>query len=286
MNIAIRYRAVFQYEAKASFSPHIVRLFPRSAVGTHVNRTRFTSPGSAEPQYRQDLFDNVVAKCFYPEEMERLEYTLEIDMTVEERNAFNFLLDAHVLEAPFTYKEDELFLLETYLKPRQAVERLPEALEPPRGRKVPTVEAIMGINAWLHENITYERREEGEAYAPDETLRLMQGSCRDYSVLLAEVLRRWGMASRLVSGYLWEEDLPDSPRRAENALHAWVETYVPGAGWLALDPTNGVLCDHHFIPTAVGLAPEHIPPVHGHYYGKQTIASKLDTQLAIEEVKQ
>src|SRR5690606_33124235 len=108
-------------------------------------------------------------------------------------------------------------------------------------------------------------------------------SCRDFAVLFAEVLRRNGVAARLASGFLWEDKDPGSPRRAENALHAWVEAYLPGAGWLGFDPTNGVLCDHHFLVTAVGLLPADVSPISGHYYGNQTIASRLETSLTITE---
>jgi transglutaminase-like putative cysteine protease len=103
-------------------------------------------------------------------------------------------------------------------------------------------------------------------------------------VLFADVLREQGVAARLASGFLWEDDSPDSPRRAENAMHAWVEAYLPGAGWLGFDPTNGVLCDHHFLVTAVGITPQDISPVAGHYYGNKTIASTLETALSITEI--
>jgi len=98
--------------------------------------------------------------------------------------------------------------------------------------------------------------------------------------LMVEALRQNGVAARLVSGYLWED--PSLVRRvADDALHAWVEAYLPGAGWVALDPTNGVFCDHHAIPTAAGLTPDDIAPVSGTYYGERQIPSQLATRLKI-----
>lgn len=283
MKLAIRYSATYQYAEAASFSPHLVRLFPRTDIDISIDRIDFATDSSASVQYRQDLFDNLVANCFYPHDLDRLDYQLEIDLSIRPKNAFGFLLENHALQLPFTYKSEEAAILAPYMARGQTSVQLPPALERSTNQGA-TVDALVALNGWLHENIEYERREEGAPYTPEETLKLMRGSCRDYAVLLVEVLRHHGLASRLVSGYLWEDDSPESPRRAENALHAWVQVYLPGAGWLGLDPTNGVLCDHHFLATAVGLIPSDISPVHGQYYGKKTISSTLETSLSITEI--
>ena len=86
---------------------------------------------------------------------------------------------------------------------------------------------------------------------------------------------------RLASGYLWEDQSGSGPGHAQNAFHAWVETYLPGAGWVGLDPTNGIVCEDHFLATAVGLSAADIAPIVGHYYGKETIDSVLTTSLDI-----
>ena len=103
------------------------------------------------------------------------------------------------------------------------------------------------------DHLAYERREEGVAREPAETIALGRGACRDFAVLLAVLLRQMGVAARLASGYMVETG--ERERRAEGALHAWTEAYLPGAGWIGLDPTNGILCDHHHILAAVGLEP-------------------------------
>lgn len=282
MKIAIRYEAVYQYEEQASFSPHLVRLIPRQDVFTFVDRILLTTDSSADIQYRQDLFDNMVATCFYPDLLDRLEYRLELDVRLQPRNPFHFLLDAHALQLPFEYTADEAEALANYRRTRAETGPLPGALSR-QSRSVPTVEALVAMNDWLHTNIAYERRDEGDPLPPAETLARQRGSCRDYAVLFVEVLRGHGLAARLASGFLWENDDPGSPRRAENALHAWVETYLPGAGWIGMDPTNGVFCDHHFLPAAVGLSPRDIAPVLGHYYGNRAIGSTLETTLSITE---
>ena len=282
MKIHIKYRARYEYEEKASFSPHLVRLFPRSDLSVKVESLAFRTNDSADVQHRQDLFDNLVAFCFYPEPLEVLEYDLDLHLTIAPKNAFHFLLERHAIEVPFNYKPEEAEILAPYLTPRQNLSALPAELERPSTGK-PTVERLVELNSWFHDNIAYERRDEGDAFPPEETLRRMSGSCRDYAVLLVEVLRHWGIAARLASGFLWESETPKEDRRAENALHAWVQAYLPGAGWLGLDPTNGVFSDHHFLAAAVGLNQAQIAPVSGHYYGKKSIGSRLDATLSITE---
>ena len=282
MKLAIRYSAIYQYEEPASFSPHLARIFPRHDVSIHTERTLFTTPASADVQYRLDLFDNLIARCFFPEKLDRLEFGLELDLSLKEKNPFHFLLDSHALQLPFEYLPGEIRTLAPYIAPDREPCPLPVELSRNSSAQ-PTVEALTAMNTWLHENIAYERRDEGDPYPPAETLRLQKASCRDYAVLFAAVLREHGVAARLASGFLWEDESPDSPRHAENALHAWVEAYLPGAGWVGFDPTNGVLCDHHFLATAVGLTPADVSPVAGHYFGKKTIPSTLETTLTIKE---
>jgi transglutaminase-like putative cysteine protease len=280
MRITVRYSASYQYAQKASFSPHRVRLFPRHDLFIHIERIAFFTDASADIQYRHDLFDNVTATCLYPDFLDRLDFELDFEAVLQEWDPFHFLLDSHALRLPFDYLPEEAAVLLPFRRSRYKTGALPASLSPAQPQ--PTIEAIVALNSWLHENIEYERREEGDPFTPKETLERQKASCRDFAVLLTEVLRHHGLAARLVSGYLWEDASKEhGPEHAENAFHAWVETYLPGAGWIGLDPTNGIFCDHHFLAAAVGLAPRDITPIAGHYYGKKNIASTLQTELSI-----
>ena len=279
MKISVRYCARFEYAQRASFSPHRARLFPRQDLFISIERIAFSTHASADVQYRHDLFNNLTAICVYPDPLEALEFKLEFDASVQSWDPFKFLLDSHAMKLPFEYRPEEAAVLAPFRRKRFRTGALPAALTPASPR--PTVEAIVDMNSWLHENIEYERREEGDAHSPRTTLERQKGSCRDFAVLLAEVFKTHGLAVRLASGYLWEDKSGLGPEHAQNAFHAWVETYLPGAGWVGLDPTNGILCEHHFLATAVGLSADDIAPIVGHYYGKQTIASVLTTSLDI-----
>lgn len=278
MKLSVSYRADYAYDEPVSLSPHVVRLFPRDMLHARVDSRVFSTNASAEIQWRRDIFDNMVARCFYPVNESVLTLALDMEITTAERNPFAFLLESRALQLPVDYSQRESALLAAALRPETTA--LPAALTPSDGAD--TLESLVSMNAWIHENIAYERREEGEAFAPDETLRRGIGACRDTAVLLAAALRQRGLAARLASGFLWESVTDPASRKAESALHAWTEVYLPGAGWLALDPSNGVLADHHYLTAAVGLIPADIAPVEGTYYGDRPIRGRLTTNLNIE----
>jgi transglutaminase-like putative cysteine protease len=277
MKLAVTYRAEYRYEREVSLSSHIVRLFPRDALQAKVVAHRFVTNTSGSVHWRHDLFDNVVAQCFYPREEDRLMFEFDAEIVVEERNPFGFLLDSRALQWPVEYDARERAVLAAFME--RTEEFFPASLRPMSGSE--TVGALVGMNQWLHANIAYERREEGEALAPSETLRLRRGACRDTAVLLAAALRGQGLAARLVSGYLWESAGDPAQRKAESSLHAWTEVYLPGAGWIGMDPSNGVLADHHYIATAVGIVPADVAPVAGRYFTDRGVAGALRTSLQV-----
>jgi Transglutaminase-like superfamily/Bacterial transglutaminase-like N-terminal region len=275
MKLRIRYETNYRYAEAVSYSPHFFRLFPKPDTNLRVERFVFETNPSADVQYRRDLFDNIVAKCFYPDSAPELWARLELDLDLEERNAFHFILDASAANLPFAYEPSERRVLEPFL----CIAGEPLTLPFWRLEPQPTVSALVGLNNAIHDHLQYERRDEGAARSPGETLALGSGACRDYAVLLAETLRGIGVAARLASGYLRESG--EQERRAEGALHAWVEAYLPGAGWVGLDPTNGVFANHCHIATAVGLTPEDVTPVAGIYYASHPVASSMSSALQL-----
>ena len=281
MKLAVSYRAEYRYERRVSLSPHTVRLFPRDALQARVLKLDFATNDAGAVRWRHDLFDNVVAQCFYPREDDRLVYRLDAEITVEERNPFGFLLDSRALQWPVEYTPRERGALGAFMATEKT--DLPSVLRPMAGSE--TVNALVTMNQWIHQNIAYERRDEGEAQAPSETLRLRRGACRDTAVLLAAGLRAQGLAARLASGYLWESVTDPAERKAEGALHAWTEVFLPGAGWVGMDPSNGVLADHHYVSVAVGITPDDIAPVKGLYFGDRMVPHTLQMSLEVTREK-
>lgn len=277
MHLVVRYRADYDYVAPASLSTHVLRIFPRPCPHTVVLRQAFSTVEGASVQFRRDLFDNVVATAFFPDLLTTLPVRLELELEVRERNPFDFLLEPRGLQMPCAYTDAERRVLGPFLAVTRSVE-LPAALAP---TVRPTVDGIVAMNRWIAETIRYERRDEGDALPAQETLRRGAGACRDVAVLFAETLRCNGVAARLVSGFVFEGDADEGDRRAASAMHAWVEAYLPGAGWVGLDPTHGVLCDHCFVPTAVGLKPAEIAPLSGDYFSDVPVESRLTTAVMV-----
>lgn len=170
-------------------------------------------------------------------------------------------------------------MLAGYLSPNAEL-KLPDELRLRSG--TPTIETLVSWNQWCHEKIRYERRDEGDAKNAVQTLGDRSGACRDTAVLFAAILRANGLPARMVSGFLAEGEAEEGATVAENAMHAWVEVWLPGAGWIGLDPTNGVLCDHHSIVTAVGIHHRQISPVAGTYFADHAVGSQLSSKVSVK----
>lgn len=279
MKLGLRYETVYRYDEPVSLSPHDVRLFPRADRFSRVRRLAFRVNGDSVVRYSRDVFDNMVASCFFPKRLPELRFEVEVDLDLEEKDAFDFILESDAVEMPFAYHPELAPVLAPYLR-RQTVGPLAiPGWTPPAEEPEGTVSALVALVHTLHECVGYQRREEGAALSPEETLRLGRGACRDVAVLLAEVLRTAGLAARLVSGYLRESEAES--RRAEGSLHAWVEAFLPGAGWVGMDGTNGVFCNHNFIAAVVGLSPADITPISGKYFHARKISSAMTSRLEL-----
>ena len=276
MNVEIRYAALYRYQRPVTFSPHVFRLLPKIDQSLALTSFSFHTNRDASVMWRRDVFDNEVASVFYPTPSRCLEAKLRLCLDVRERNPFAFLLDSRALELPVRYTADETRALAPYFD-TASVPALPFWRVPASPQA--TVDTLLALNGALHDNLRYERREEGPARSTAETLALGVAACRDFAVVLVDTLRQLGLAARFASGYLCE--LGDREKKAEGALHAWVEAYLPGAGWLGMDPTNGVLCDHHHLTAAVGVAPDDVAPVSGSYFHDEEIPHEMSATLEI-----
>jgi transglutaminase-like putative cysteine protease len=271
MKIGIRYETIYHYDRAVRFSPHDVRLFPRTDRFVQITRLDFQTEPATKVRFGRDLFDNVVASCFFDKASETLELRLEIDIEAAEKNPFDFVLERRAVQMPFAYEEDISSIVCAYCK-RQTTESLslPGWVPPSEKSARETVATLVELTKLLHQTISYERREEGAAQLPAETLRRQRGACRDTAVLLAEILRDVGLAARVVSGFL-----------REGSLHAWAEVFLPGAGWVGLDPTNGIFCNDNFIPAAVGLRPADITPISGSFYHRDRVPAEMKTRIEL-----
>jgi uncharacterized protein (DUF2126 family)/transglutaminase-like putative cysteine protease len=283
MRVQIENLMRYTYEKPVSFSPHKIRLYPRTdpTIITHRLQTLANIP--ADVQYRRDLYDNLIASCFFSAPANTLELRVQLEVELWPKNPFHFLLAPYAVEIPFSYTEAEARVLAPYREILPGDEVDSDEIWRLDGKRS-TVDALVDLAQTLHSEISYEVREDGEARPPSRTLELRSGACRDTALLAASILRKMGLAVRLVSGFLCEFQIDVRARRADSALHAWIEVFLPGGGWVGIDPTNGTFCDHRFIPTAAGVLMADIASVEGSYFGNEIVPSDFQAKLELELV--
>ncbi|MDP9836118.1 uncharacterized protein (DUF2126 family)/transglutaminase-like putative cysteine protease [Neorhizobium huautlense] len=265
------------YDKPVRLGPQIIRLKPAAHSRTKVlSHSLKVSPENHFVNLQQDPYGNYLARFVFPDPVTELKIEVDLiaDMTVY--NPFDFFVEEEATKWPFRYPQELAEDLSIYMIPEPPGPALIDYLkELDLSPEQPTVDMVVGINARLQQAIGYVIRMEPGVQTPEETLLSAIGSCRDTSWLLVQILRNLGFATRFVSGYLIQltPDLKalDGPSGTEvdfTDLHAWAEVYLPGAGWIGLDPTSGLLTGESHIPLAATPHYSNAAPISGGYFGE------------------
>jgi uncharacterized protein (DUF2126 family) len=272
IHVALNHVTRYRYDRPVQLGPQVVRLRPAPHTRTPVLAYSMrVTPQKHFVNWQQDPQSNYLARIVVPDKTREFEIQVDLVAEMSVINPFDFFLEPSADKFPFRYDVAQVRELGPYLVKMQPTPLFEDYLESiPRAPKQ-SVDFLVELNRQLAKDVRYLIRMEAGVQAPEETLQKASGSCRDSSWLLVQLLRHLGLAARFVSGYLVQLtpdvkslDGPSGPAADFTDLHAWCEVYLPGAGWVGLDPTSGLFAGEGHIPLACTPLPDSAAPVTGY----------------------
>ena len=271
IRVAINHKTEYRYDRLLRLSPHTVRLRPAAHTRTPIHSYSLNVfPQEHFINWQQDPFGNFLARLAFPNKTRK--FSVEVDLVAEMVviNPFDFFLDESSDHYPFSYEAELADELTPYRIIKESGPLLRKWVKGIDRSRMQTNDFLVALNQTLQQHIDYNIRMEPGIQTCEKTLTLQRGSCRDSAWLLVQILRHLGLASRCVSGYLIQlkadEKSLDGPSGTEEDftdLHAWAEVYLPGAGWVGLDPTSGLFAGEGHIPLACSPHPVSAAPITG-----------------------
>lgn len=271
IRVALQHKTHYKFDRRVNLSAHSIRLRPAPHSRTHIHSYSLKiSPEKHFINWQQDAFGNYLARIVFPEKTDHLSVDVEVIADMTSINPFDFFVEDYAKHFPFQYSRQVRKELTPYLAKRRASPRFKELLNSISLEEREMNDFLVEINQLIYDKVEYCLRMEPGVQTPEQTLKLGSGSCRDSAWLLAQLFRHLGIASRFASGYLVQLtsdekpiDGPAGPESDFTDLHAWCEVYIPGAGWIGLDPTSGLFTSEGHIPLACTPEPASAAPIEG-----------------------
>ncbi|MBL8310509.1 MAG: transglutaminase family protein [Burkholderiales bacterium] len=271
IHVALNHVTHYRYDRLVALGPQIVRLRPAPHCRTRIlSYSQRIEPTDHFCNWQQDPFANYMARLVVPERTREFKVTVDLVAEMAVYNPFDFFLEPSAEKFPFDYSRDSKAELAPYLAAAPMTPLVDAYLKKIDKSKRRTIDFLVDVNSMLYKDIRYLIRMEPGVQTPEQTLTLKSGSCRDSGWLLVQLMRHLGIAARFVSGYLIQLtpdvkaiDGPSGPSADFTDLHAWCEVYLPGAGWIGLDPTSGLLAGEGHIPLACTPQPSSAAPIEG-----------------------
>ncbi len=291
LQVALTHATTYRYDRLIGMGPQVIRLRPAPHCRTPILSYSLTlEPKTHYINWQQDPFGNYQARVVLPEPTQVFSVTVDLVADMAVIDPFNFFVEDKAIEWPFDYGATLQRELGPYLVAEPAGPRLSAHLRKIDRRKRVTIDFLCDLNRQLQQEIGYLIRMEPGIQSPEETLTNATGSCRDSAWLLVQILRHLGLAARFVSGYLIQLtpdvkslDGPVGSATDFTDLHAWAEVYLPGAGWIGLDATSGLLAGEGHIPLAATPNPSSAAPISGSH-GKAEVT--FDFKMAVTRFRE
>jgi transglutaminase-like putative cysteine protease len=288
----VRHLTTYRYKRPVEFGDHRMMMRPRDGYDQRL----LSSELDIEPEPRRlrwlyDTFDNCVAVASFSGAWTslRVENRFTVERTEDDQPGGE--IDPRAQFFPFSYAPEELpdiarAMERLYGDPGGDLDRWVRQFVTP-GATTVTSHLLMTLTYAIKEGFSYERREAPGVQTPLQTLERRRGSCRDFAVLMIEAARALGVAARFVSGYVYVPKDEDEPvRLGGGATHAWCQIYLPGAGWVEFDPTNGLVGSKDLIRVAVARNPAQAAPLTGAYYGAPGDELGMEVTVEVTQPKQ
>ena len=271
IRVAINHKTEYRFDRPVAATPHVVRLRPAPHARTPIESYSLkVTPAKHFINWQQDPFGNYLARLVFPEPVREMSFEVDIVAEMVVINPFDFFVESYAEHYPFAYSPQLLKELTPYLEITEDGPRLRQWLSGVDRSRQEVNTFLVDLNKRLERDIDYTIRMEPGIQTCEETLDKALGSCRDTGWLLVQILRHLGLAARFVSGYLVQlmpDEKPlEGPAGTDHDftdLHAWAEVYIPGAGWLGLDPTSGLFAGEGHIPLACTPDPVSAAPITG-----------------------
>jgi transglutaminase-like putative cysteine protease len=239
---------------------------------------------AAKVCWAHDVAGNTVATATFTELADTLAIDSFATLTLDADQWPIFDIAASAVSYPFLLSDDEMtdlgaLRLQAYLDSSGQLQSWAQGFV--GGPRTDTLSLLKDVSAGVSAQIAYEEREDEAAWTPADTLKRGSGSCRDFAVLFADAVRSLGFGARIVSGYLYDPGGGAIGATDHGSTHAWVEVYVPGAGWIMFDPTNRSVGGFNLIPVAVARHIRQTMPVSGSFEGEPTAFKVMEVSVAL-----
>jgi transglutaminase-like putative cysteine protease len=284
--LTVRHVTAYRYAEPVRLGEHRMMFRPRESHDLRLIRSRLTiSPEPSQLRWMHDVFDNSLAIATFGAATDGLVFDSEVTLDHTEAPLPDYVLEEDAQHFPFTYsredKPDLVRALERHHVERDVDTWVGRFL--PKSGRIGTMALLRAITIGIREEFDYSRRLERGVQSPAETLLKRRGTCRDFALLMMEAVRAIGLAARFVSGYIFVPNFEPDPILGGGATHAWLQVYLPGAGWIDFDPTNSIIGNRNLIRVAVAWDPAQALPLWGTYTGSVSSFLGMDVAVSVRE---